>query len=280
LIRFVEKGNVTSVEIADTSRKNLAEHVYEAVRAAIASGELAPRSLYSVNTIAQRLSVSRTPVREALLKLEDQGMVQFERNKGARILATSAPDLLELFSLRILLETASAYRAAQNATPGDLARLRKLLKSADDAYRKYSAGARTHLEPDAAFHKEIAVISGSRKMADIIDGVFDQQMLAELTSADVPSRAGEIVDDHHRIFGAISEGNAKEAANAMRNHLIGSCRALVFKEMPDGARTDSAEPPYIDLLLMWDKGIIGNSASAPVKGSDRKKTVKSTGSCL
>src|ERR1700676_5360850 len=218
------------MKLIDAGRKSLATHVYEAVRAAIASGELTPGSLYSVNTIAERLSVSRTPVREALLKLEDQGMVRFERNKGARILETSVHDLLELFSLCILLETASAYRAAQNANAADIERLRKLLKSTDEAYRKHPAGARTHLEPDAGFHKEIAVISGSRRMADIIDSVFDQQMIAELTSADVPSRTNEIVDDHHRIFDAIAQGNAKEAANSMRDHLTSSCRALVSKE--------------------------------------------------
>jgi len=108
------------MELANAGRKNLATHVYEAVRAAIASGELTPGSLYSVNTIAARLSVSRTPAREALLKLEDQGMVRFERNKGARILETSVHDLIELFSLRILLDTASAYRATQNANAADI----------------------------------------------------------------------------------------------------------------------------------------------------------------
>jgi DNA-binding GntR family transcriptional regulator len=262
------------MELANAGRKNLATHVYEAVRAAIASGELTPGSLYSVNTIAERLSVSRTPVREALLKLEDQGMVQFERNKGARILETSVPDLLELFSLRILLETASAYRAAQNAKPADIERLRKLLKSADDAYRKYPTGTRKHLEPDAGFHKEIAVISGSRRMADILDSAFDQQMIAELTSGDVPSRTNEIVDDHHRIFDAIAQGNAKEAANSMRDHLTSSCRALVSKEVLDGARVDSVEIPYIDVLLMRDKGIIDDSLPEPLKTSGKKKAFK------
>jgi len=85
--------------------------VLSALRAAVITGELAPGSLYSVQTLADQLGVSRTPVREALIKLAQQGMVRFERNRGVRVLLTSLHDLEEVFALRLLLEPPAVRRA-------------------------------------------------------------------------------------------------------------------------------------------------------------------------
>src|SRR5437773_4607603 len=92
-------------------RESLAERVYEQIRNAIIMGELAPESRHSVNELATILSVSRTPVREALLKLADQGMVRFHRNVGVVILPTTIHDLEEVFSVRLLLEVPATFQA-------------------------------------------------------------------------------------------------------------------------------------------------------------------------
>lgn len=244
------------MEPVNFGRKSLAAHVYESVRTAIVVGELTPGSLHSVNDIAERLSVSRTPVREALLKLEEQGMVSFERNRGARILETTVHDLEELFSLRIVLEIPAAYRAAKRADAASIKKLHVLLNELNDAYRQESTNARAHLEPDARFHKGIAAMAGSRRLGTILDNLFDQQMIANGTSGGYTRSMEEIIDDHNRIFEAISRKDAPGAANAMRDHLLVSSRALVSKEAGSSEVGRSFEPIFIDILTMRQQDIL------------------------
>ena len=91
--------------------QTLATHTRQAVLAAIADGRLEPGGRYSVAQLAEQLGVSRTPVREALLVLEREGRVRFERNRGVRVLETTAADVAEVFELRLLLEVPAAARA-------------------------------------------------------------------------------------------------------------------------------------------------------------------------
>jgi DNA-binding GntR family transcriptional regulator len=96
---------------------SLHQSLIDDLRAAIISGELAPRELYSVADIAAQFGVSRTPVREALLTLAGQGIVKFERNRGVRILEVTMSDLMEVFQLRLLLEPPAVWRATTVVTP-------------------------------------------------------------------------------------------------------------------------------------------------------------------
>jgi DNA-binding GntR family transcriptional regulator len=243
--------------MSGVERRTLASHVYETVRNAIVAGELPPGSLHSVNAIAERLEVSRTPVREALLKLEEQGMVKFERNRGARILSTSVQDLRELFSLRLLLEIPSAHTAAQRADAASIKRLEKLMAECEVAYARHANDTRLHLPSDAAFHREIALIAGSARLANLVGDIFNQQLIAEFTSADVANRKEEIVREHRLIVEAIANGDSTAAVKAMRDHLIGSGRALASKE--SGSHND-LHPIFSDLVSLGSDGILAESA--------------------
>ena len=230
--------------------ESLATKVFDIVRSAIIVGEFAPGSLHSVQEIAEKLKISRTPVREALLKLEELGMVSFERNRGARILETTVHDLEEIFSLRVLLEVPSTYRAAKRATPADIKKLRQTLDDVENAYRTTSTNVRAHLEPDARFHRAIALISGSRRLAGILDNLFDQQMIANGTSGGFTRGMAEISQDHQRIFDAIAAHDPEGAAVAMRDHLLVSSRALVAKEIGSADAGSAFELLFPDILAM------------------------------
>ncbi|MDQ0471481.1 GntR family transcriptional regulator [Labrys wisconsinensis] len=237
----------------DLRQKSLATRVFEIVRNAIVVGEFAPGSLHSVQEIAEKLNVSRTPVREALLKLEELGMVSFERNRGARILETTVHDLEEIFSLRVLLEVPAAYRAASRVTPSELRKLGHTLEEVKSAYRSTSTNVRAHLEPDARFHHCIALISGSRRLAGILDNLFDQQMIAGGTSGGYTREMDSIYRDHERIYETIAAQDPEGAAEAMRDHLVTSARALVAKETGDAEAGSAFGPLYIDALSLRGK---------------------------
>lgn len=95
---------------------SVSEQLTDIIREAIVTEKLLPGQRYSVQEILKRLDlgVSRTPVREALVRLADAGLVSFERNLGVRILKTDVHDLEELFQLRLMVEVPAAYRGAQN----------------------------------------------------------------------------------------------------------------------------------------------------------------------
>ena len=177
-------------------------------------------------------------------------MVSFERNRGARILETTVHDLEEIFSLRVLLEVPSTYRAAKRATPADIKKLRLTLDDVENAYRTTSTNVRAHLEPDARFHRAIALISGSRRLAGILDNLFDQQMIANGTSGGFTRGMAEISQDHQRIFDAIAAHDPEGAAVAMRDHLLVSSRALVAKEIGSADAGSAFELLFPDILAM------------------------------
>ena len=102
-----------ALESLTGDRSTLTTRALEALRAAIVDGRLVAGERYSVAQLAERFGVSRTPVREALLVLERQGVVRFERNRGVRVLETTAHDLEEVFALRLLLEVPATRRACE-----------------------------------------------------------------------------------------------------------------------------------------------------------------------
>ncbi len=174
--------------------QTLASHARTAVLAAIGDGRLEPGTLHSVAQLAEQLGVSRTPVREALLMLEREGRVRFERNRGVRITAPTALDIAEVFELRLLLEVPAAAKACGSVDTGAL---RAALDAGD--------GER--------FHDEILLAAGNRRLAGIIAGL--RGALAGPGARD----ADEVAAEHRAILDALEAGDADRAAAAMRYHL-------------------------------------------------------------
>ena len=172
--------------------QTLASHARTAVLAAIGDGRLEPGALHSVAQLAEQLGVSRTPVREALLMLEREGRVRFERNKGVRVLETTAADVAEVFELRLLLEVPAAAKAC------GVVELEALRTAIDDGER---------------FHELIVVAAGNRRLAAIVAG------LREALGGPIARDAQEAAAEHRAILAALEAGDADRAAAAMRYHL-------------------------------------------------------------
>jgi DNA-binding GntR family transcriptional regulator len=175
--------------------RTLAAHTRQAVLAAIADGRLEPGGRYSVAQLAEQLGISRTPVREALLVLEREGRVRFERNKGVRVLETTAADVAEVFELRLLLEVPAAAKACG-------------VVEADELRAALDAG------DGERFHELIVLAAGNRRLAAIVAGL--REALAGAAARDAQEAAAE----HHAILAALEAGDADRAAAAMRYHLL------------------------------------------------------------
>jgi DNA-binding GntR family transcriptional regulator len=209
--------------------------VLDALRAAVVSGELAPGTLHSVQTLATQLGVSRTPVREALIKLAQQGMVRFERNRGVRVLQTSVHDLEEVFALRLLLEVPATRRATRLLDEAGRKELRKVFRQmqraaeADDEFRLW--------QHDRRFHRALLAASGNTRLASYVDGLRDTVLRQGVSTAGSSRSLADILAEHEVILERVEAGDADGAADAMRRHVLHTAELLIAQE---GGGTDAA----------------------------------------
>lgn len=211
-----------------SSVENLTDRVYDEVKRGIIEGDLAQGSLHSIYRLADILNVSRTPVREALVKLAEQGMVRFERNRGVRILPTSAHDLEEMFSLRLLLEIPATRRAVANMTDEVVLELSQALDGMEEAAGKDDVAGM--LAFDRRFHSLIMETSGNLRLSRFVDDLREQIVARGASTAGRTRTSMEIVAEHRRLYDAIRKRDAEEAAELMLSHLVNTGRLLLSQE--------------------------------------------------
>jgi DNA-binding GntR family transcriptional regulator len=198
----------------------LAEGVVENVRAMVRDGRLQPGELYSVQQIAERLGVSRSPAREGLLRLAESGLVRFERNRGFRVVVPQARDIAEIFAVRLALEPAAAAREARTGAvaeqlSGLLAQMHRTAAAGDEeAFWSF----------DRALHG--LLLDGNARAAQVVADLRSAtRLLGARTSA---SRSLTLIaQEHEPIVAAVADRDPVAAERAMREHLERTGRLLV-----------------------------------------------------
>ncbi len=209
-----------SGRVRPAQRLTLTDDVYESLKTLIMEHAIPPGERVSIDGLARTLEVSPTPVREALARLESDGLVRKRAMSGytTTSLLTRA-EFEELFEMRLLLEPAAARRAAVHADAEQRRRVKEEAAAtvgveAGDGYRRHAA----FTSLDARFHDLIAETSGSGLLRESIIRLHAHLHLHRLyfPSAGTGDTAGE----HKRIAAAIARGDADEAEAAMRHHVI------------------------------------------------------------
>lgn len=220
---------------------SLTERVHDELRRAILAGELEPGSLHSVVEIAARLGVSRTPVREALVRMASHGVVRFERSRGVRILQVSTKDIEEIYSLRLLLEVPSAHRAALELTEE---RLAAVDASFEGMRRACEAGDEsTFQKHDIAFHEGILEGAGNHRVTEVVANTRTQMLDRGLSTTHART-LWDILAVHERIRDALLARDADASALAMRDHLLETTRMLIAQSSDEEAAR-AYEPPLL-----------------------------------
>lgn len=207
------------------SRQPLTERIHERLRDDILHGRLPPGQTILEQDLASRFGVSKTPVREALRLLAQDGWVIVLPRKGYLIRPLGIDDLREVFHLREMLEPGFAAEAARR-TDGPRA---EGIRQAVEAHRSASQDVDLALASAAAFHVRIAELAGSARGAKIVANLVDEvtRLHYLMPSLEAHIESQEEVDAHDRIAKAIESGNQREAFRAMRDHLRDTDRALV-----------------------------------------------------
>ncbi|MBN8869012.1 MAG: GntR family transcriptional regulator [Solirubrobacterales bacterium] len=234
-----DKGSLREIK----AESSLTARVRESIRQAIIDGSLEPGSLHSVKSLADIFKVSRTPVREALIDLAGADMVEFERNRGVRILETSVHDLEEILVLRILLEVPATHRAAQRIDAAGLEELRQEMDAMVEASEE--GDEPTLMQHDRRFHELINTASGNTRLTEYVDSLRDLILTRGVSTVDNTRSLSEIVDEHEVIVAALASGDADAAASAMKRHLVNTASLMLEQE---GGRSSSLSLGWEDLV--------------------------------
>lgn len=207
--------------------------VTEALRAAIIAGEYAPRQRLVEIDLCERFGTSRFILRSALQELAAQGLVEFQRNRGARVREISLTEAIEITEVRILLEGLLAARAAERVSRPDIVMLRKLTKDMRVAVEK--SELLTYSELNARLHGAIRDIGAHETASRLLRQLRDQTVRHQFSLSLVPGRPAVSLPQHEAIVAAIVNRDPGAAEQAMRAHLhsvIEAFRALSAAALP------------------------------------------------
>jgi DNA-binding GntR family transcriptional regulator len=200
----------------------LADEIYEILKSKLMDNIVEPGSRLSIDGLSRDLKVSPTPIREALARLESDGLVTKRAHMGytvAPLIDAHAFD--ELFRMRLLLEPACAAWAAQSATATQIAGLEQLIAEmaapvSGDDYESYKAFA----AQDAAFHLALAGATGVGLMVDTLERLRPHAQLYRLYYT--VGITDDALREHERVLTAVTRRDEADAAQAMHAHLSAS----------------------------------------------------------
>ncbi len=198
----------------------LSEQIYAYMRAAIVTGAVRPELVIHEPTLAKRLEVSRTPIREALLRLRDDGLVVIKRQSGIFVAPVDPVRVEEAMIVRESLEPRMAAIAAQAITKRTLVDLE--FETDSMAAANELGDQRTFVEADDRFHRIIVDATGFMHIAKITAQVSAQLDRIRHLSAAEPVCADAAIKEHQTIIKCLRSGNANQSEAVLLQHLQGS----------------------------------------------------------
>jgi DNA-binding GntR family transcriptional regulator len=207
--------------IANESHRTLNEMIFQQLREAILDGELLPGEHLVQDDLAQKLGVSRIPVREAISRLQADGLVTVVPHKGAVVSSFTLEDLEQVYMLRSLLEGKAASIAAQRTHPDSLAALRRVLadtkRCLECADKGEAAEQATLCNCNRDFHLAIAHASGIKLLYTMIEKLWES--FPRYGAATIPGQTVASYAEHWAIYEAMARGDGQEAANLLTCHI-------------------------------------------------------------
>ena len=201
-------------------RQRLAELVYDQILAGLQSGEIAPDERLHQERLAELLSVSRTPVREALLRLEQEGLLASTANGGFEIRKISEEDVRDIYQSRQAIEGFCAGYLAQAVNPIMLQKLRETISEQERATAETS---QAHYEANRTIHRAFVEATGNRYLLESFDALWNRSLSLHIfqtlsQSLLVASRKG-----HMALCDEIETGSFERAQTAMHDHIAEGC---------------------------------------------------------
>jgi len=219
----MEKRKLGPIQL--DSYQPLREVVCETLRDAVRRGILQPGERLMEIQLAEDLGVSRTPVREAIRKLEMEGYVIMMPRRGTYVADLSIRDINEVFEIRTSLESLASGLAAERINEDELEKLQRLLVEIG-AYIK-SGDMESIVRTDTEFHDLLYQASRNTRLVGIISNLREQLTRFRTTSMSFPGRLKATLEEHRKIVEAIAQGDEKAARKAAEHHMEKSEQTLL-----------------------------------------------------
>jgi DNA-binding GntR family transcriptional regulator len=200
------------------SMETAAHRAHRVIRDAIVDGTHPGGSMLSENTLATALGISRTPVRAALLRLEEEGWITIYPKRGALVRAFTAQDGQELAGARHLLETGGVRTASPAALEAMCSRLEAVIDAQDAAVRESDRDGFVDL--CVSFHRAFVEVGGNGLLLDFADRLQNRQaMMLHLSLATIDAHAPQLVDEHRALIEAARSGDFDRFADLLHAHM-------------------------------------------------------------
>lgn len=211
----MQSEKATDMDSASATGTLQGETTYERLCDEIRSGKLPPGSRLRETEIAERLAVSRTPVREAIRRLEAEGLVDHLPRSGAVVRKLDYPELMELYEMRTVLEGTAARLAARAASPVELEELQAI----NDEMQRAAGQSDVAIMLNRQFHRLLLDAARNRFLLRAMATVENTLMILGTSSMAKPDRAREAVDEHREVLDALLARDGAAAEAAMRRHM-------------------------------------------------------------
>ena len=205
-----------TVDASALRTRSRADFVYDSLRDAISDGRIGGGERVREEEVARNLGVSRTPVREALQRLQQRGLLVVGAGRGLVVAQLSQQQVVELYAMREILEGSAARFAATHATAAEIGILYRL----QEELRAAEGDPALHVSLNRQFHQAIYEAAHNRYLMQTLESLHDSFALLRSTTIRLPHRQRNSDEERRRIISAIERRDPDEAERAAREHIV------------------------------------------------------------
>jgi DNA-binding GntR family transcriptional regulator len=210
----------------EPSRQSFTEIAYQEIRRQILESEMPAGFQITEQDLAERLQISRTPTREALLRLAAEGLIEIWPRHGMRVKHISVDDLREIYEILTALESKAAGLAASRKLPAEtVAAMRRSIARMDEALARDDP--KEWAQADERFHRLLADASGNKRLVELVDTYYGQAHRLRMITLRLRPKPSNSNRDHKAVVEAIAAHNAQAAEQIHRQHREESGRMLI-----------------------------------------------------
>lgn len=230
---------------ANSSLGNLA---YKSLKAMITSGEIPHNRGMVERVISDKLGMSRTPVRHALSRLQQEGLVQIVPQSGVFPIKIGYVEYRNILAIREVLEGLAARLATDHVSNAKLRELRAIFESIGDISDLEKVSHKDYALANVRFHREILELSNNPKLIQTTEGLYDHLSLLKLRTIEITERRMKSMEEHEEVLQALEQRDTDRAEQAMRAHIRSLKKDIEekFNENPEifeGGKENGGQEP-------------------------------------
>lgn len=215
------------IELNEVKKNSVYDYLFNAIR----TGDIKPGQTLTERGLAEKIGVSRTPVREAIRKLEEQGIVTHEPHKGVKVITLSEEKVTQLYDVRELLEGLAARQLAEHPAPQKIEELRGFIERAE--IEAVANNIKELAGINSEFHLALARLSGNVYLEAIMKMLQTQISLLMSASLSASGRPLQNIEEHKMLIDAIRSGDG-EFAESIAKHHVRKAREHAMKKLAEG----------------------------------------------